>query len=290
MKRSETIEKLTEALAAAQALIVPAAKDKQNSHYQSRYADLASVWDACRAPLSSHGLAVIQTTEPGAEGGIVLETMLTHVSGQWISGSIPVACNIGNPQAIGSALTYARRYGLAAIVGVCPDDDDDAEAAVQPLRERQGGYPARNGERGQQRREAAPARAASSPPPRARTPEPTTKEVRRFEETLNTFCSRMNARWLDRHTSDDGVIPGWVKDLANPYQIVGHMLKKAGIPAEGKFGERMKVAAGLWLSNEAAVTKEWMSYLKGLAESLEQQHGDGAAMALAVREPGSDDE
>lgn len=291
MKRSDDIEKLAEALAAAQGEIEAAVKDKENPHFRSRYADLASIWDACRGPLSSHGLAVIQTTEqgkrlfPDGPPGILLETTLAHSSGQWISGVIPVYCDTRNPQQIGSALTYARRYGLAAIVGVCPDDDD-AEAAVQPQREHQGRQQAQRGrERAEPRRDATP---ATKPP----ASEPTTKEVKRFEEEVRKFCDRMNAAWIDRHTSEHGLIPSWVKDLANSFQIVGHMLKRAGVPTGRNYGERMKAATAIWLADEAGTAKEWRTYVKGIADDLEQEHAETEEPVAvgAGREPGADDD
>lgn len=128
MNRSENINELAAALAAAQAHITGAAKDSVNPHFKSRYADLASVWDACRAPLTEHGLSVVQTTH-AADNGVLLITTLLHTSGQWIAGELPIGADWKNPQAVGSWLTYARRYALAALVGIAPDDDD-GEAAM----------------------------------------------------------------------------------------------------------------------------------------------------------------
>jgi hypothetical protein len=120
MNRSESIGKLAAALARAQAELRPAIKDAQNPHLKNRYADLASCWDACREVLPSHGLAVIQGGTAGPEGPM-LSTVLTHESGEWIEGFTPLIFGgeKTNPmQALGSAWTYARRYGLAAIVGL----------------------------------------------------------------------------------------------------------------------------------------------------------------------------
>ena len=120
---------LAAALAEAQGEIQGAKKDGQNPHFRSRYATLASVWDVCRKPLSTHGLAVTQTTEVSAENVVILVTCLIHKSGGSIVSRYPVVPQQNTPQGYGSALTYARRYSLAAIVGVAPDDDDDGEAA-----------------------------------------------------------------------------------------------------------------------------------------------------------------
>lgn len=123
MMMTPTIEALSAALAAAQGEIAHAAKSSVNPHFKSDYADLAAVWDACRAPLARHGLAVTQTTRLGA-GAHVLVTTLLHSSGQWLASEMPILAAKNEPQSFGSALTYARRYALAAIVGVSQADDD----------------------------------------------------------------------------------------------------------------------------------------------------------------------
>ena len=129
MEKSELINELSAALSKAQGQIEDAKKDSNNPFFKTKYADLASVWEACRKPLSSNNLAVIQTIEV-KEGKRYLETMLSHSSGQFIRSSLDLSSKEESMQAIGSAITYARRYSLSAIVGVCPDDDDDAEKAM----------------------------------------------------------------------------------------------------------------------------------------------------------------
>lgn len=126
--QSEQINELATALAKAQARIANAAKDGENPHFRSSYATLASVWDACRAPLGENGLSVIQAMSD-SERGFVLVTTLAHSSGQWMVSRYPVLPTKNDPQGLGSALTYARRYSLAAMVGVSPSDDD-GEAAT----------------------------------------------------------------------------------------------------------------------------------------------------------------
>ena len=129
MDQTTSIEigELAGALAKAQGKITGALKDSANPFFKSKYADLASVWDACREHLSANGLAVIQTTDAD-EHGITVVTTLAHSSGQWIRGRLTMHPKDGSPQAYGSCLTYARRYALAAIVGVA-QVDDDANAA-----------------------------------------------------------------------------------------------------------------------------------------------------------------
>ena len=125
------MKELYAALAKAQSQIDGAKKDSTNPHFRSKYADLASVWDACREALTSNGLAVVQFGAV-SEAGAVLVTRLTHSSGEAIEGSIPLLNGKGDMQGLGSALTYARRYGLAAMVGVCPEDDDGNAASAKP--------------------------------------------------------------------------------------------------------------------------------------------------------------
>ena len=125
--QSESINELALALSKAQGEITGALKDSSNPFFKSKYADLASCWDACRKQLSSNGLAVIQTTAMHGET-VIVQTMLVHSSGQWVRGVLPVKTKDDGPQAQGSGITYARRYALAAMVGLA-QIDDDAEAA-----------------------------------------------------------------------------------------------------------------------------------------------------------------
>ena len=143
--RSDTIGKLAEALSKAQGMIKGAIKDSENPYFRSLYADLASVWDACREPLSKNGLSIIQITEI-IDLKPVLKTILLHESGEWISGTYPImpmrqAKDTGwvaseDPQSMGSALTYGRRYTLAAMVGIAPEDDDGEGAMGRKTKEK----------------------------------------------------------------------------------------------------------------------------------------------------------
>lgn len=121
--RSTAVDQLGLALSKAQAKIKTADKDANNPHFGSQYADLASVWTACREALTSEGLSVVQL--PCGDGDRVgLTTTLLHASGQWMASTIFVSPERKGPQAVGSVITYLRRYALAAAVGVAPDDDD----------------------------------------------------------------------------------------------------------------------------------------------------------------------
>lgn len=137
--QSDNINELMAALAKAQGQIQGASKDKVNPHFKSKYADLASIWDACRESLSKNQLGVTQTAMSDAEGHLILVTTLGHSSGQWMRSYMPILMQRQDAQGMGSALTYTRRFSLAAMVGVAPDDDDGEAAGrsdnsnVKPL-------------------------------------------------------------------------------------------------------------------------------------------------------------
>lgn len=126
---------LFQALAAAQAEMGPALKDSTNPAFKTRYADLASVMAACLPALNAHGIAVLQ---PPCEidGVRYVKTILAHESGETSECLVPLIIGKNDMQGYGSAVTYARRYGLMAMAGVAPDDDDgNAAAAAAPARQ-----------------------------------------------------------------------------------------------------------------------------------------------------------
>lgn len=123
---SAEIGELVKALAKVQGTIKPAKKDSENPFFKQKYASLTSIWDSCRKELSQNGLVVIQTTKVSNE--VTVLTTLAHESGQWIRGELTLKPIKNDPQGVGSALTYARRYALAAIVGIASEDDDAEEA------------------------------------------------------------------------------------------------------------------------------------------------------------------
>jgi len=134
MEQSPTLAELGKALAKAQGEIKGAIKDSQNPYFKSNYADLTSVWEACRKPLSSNGLSVIQASSDSIPETITIETTLLHSSGEWVRGKLAMKPVKSDPQSIGSCITYARRYALAAIVGICPEDDDGNDATGNNLK------------------------------------------------------------------------------------------------------------------------------------------------------------
>ena len=125
----ETINELTKALSKMQGELTSVPKESINPFFKSKYASLDAIWDTIRKPLSLNGLSIIQLT--GSDGnGIFIKTMLCHSTGQFVESYLPINAKASDPQSVGSAITYARRYALSAILGVSADDDDDAEAAT----------------------------------------------------------------------------------------------------------------------------------------------------------------
>lgn len=126
-RRSHAFGKMALAMAKAQGVMTGAKKDAENPFFKSKYADLASVWDDCRGPLSANEIAVFQM--PSAEGArVTITTMLAHSSGEWLESDLEMKSKDESPQGIGSVISYARRYALAAMAGVY-QVDDDAEGA-----------------------------------------------------------------------------------------------------------------------------------------------------------------
>lgn len=140
MKQSESIKELALALSKVQGKLTFAKKENANPFFKSKYADLASVWESCRTLLSENGLAVMQfpsgyetrviTGEKTvAEHLMSLTTIITHASGEWMSQDMTLPVTKADAQGAGSAITYMRRYALAAVVGVYQDDDDGNSAS-----------------------------------------------------------------------------------------------------------------------------------------------------------------
>jgi hypothetical protein len=130
------MKNIATALAAAQINMGKALKQASNPHFRSKYADLGSVMDACLPALNAHGIAVIQPTGEDEIGRFV-ETRLIHgESGEQLSCWVPLIVSKNDMQGYGSAVTYARRYGLMAMAGIAPEDDDgNAAAKAAPKQE-----------------------------------------------------------------------------------------------------------------------------------------------------------
>jgi len=134
MLQSESIANLSKALSIVQGKLTYAVKDSANPFFKSKYADLESVWDACRNLLAENGLCVMQFPGEFIDGCMSLTTILAHSSGEWIKQTMEVPVTKPDAQAVGSAITYMRRYALAAVVGVVQaDDDGNAASSPKPV-------------------------------------------------------------------------------------------------------------------------------------------------------------
>lgn len=132
MLKSEQINELAAALAKAQGQIEGAKKSSSNPFFKSKYADLAECWNTCKEALTANEISVIQMPEEINENGrLNITTMLAHSSGQYISSTLTMTVTKLDPQAIGSAITYGRRYALAAMVGLAQEDDDGEKAMAR---------------------------------------------------------------------------------------------------------------------------------------------------------------
>lgn len=128
MNCSETITKLAVALAKAQGEIENAGKKSVNPHFKSKYADLAEIVNTARPVLTRHGISLIQI--PSYDGQVAsVETILLHESGEWLSGISSSPLQKADPQGIGSATTYLRRYAAAAMCFLAQEDDDANSAS-----------------------------------------------------------------------------------------------------------------------------------------------------------------
>ncbi|WP_424624471.1 ERF family protein [Achromobacter marplatensis] len=132
MQHSESMKAIAPALLAAQKATEFAKKDATNPHFKNKYADLPAVIEAVKPALNAAGIVYIQTASPSDDNRLHLTTMLMHESGEWISDTLVMPLPKQDPQGYGSAMTYARRYALAAITGVY-QDDDDGNAASGPV-------------------------------------------------------------------------------------------------------------------------------------------------------------
>jgi len=177
MEKSESILNLAKAMVQVQKELKPAQKNAVNPHFKSKYADLESVWDACRDVLVKNKLTVLQFPET-VNGGVRVSTMLVHESGEWVRSDLDLPQgDRPTAQTIGSAITYGRRYGLSAVVGICSEDDDDGNAGSQVTTA-----------------PSPPARAESKPAPRATSPTKLTDDTvlgDKLTERLISDCNKI---------------------------------------------------------------------------------------------------
>ncbi|MBG3876406.1 single-stranded DNA-binding protein [Desulfovibrio oxamicus] len=192
---SPEVTDLAKALIAVQHTLQPAIKDRENPFAKSRYATLNSVMDSCRDALLANGIWVAQYPVPAETGHLGLVTKLTHAeSGQWQSSLLVMPLPKTDPQGYGSAMTYARRYSLSAMLGLVTEDDDDGEAASRdrPARQRTPRQP----------RPQQPAAAPAQQPPQP----PTTQQPKPAETAHPALASlpRLDGVSYTTATAQDG--------------------------------------------------------------------------------------
>lgn len=234
--RSPTIGELTKALAAAQGTLQGASKSGRNPHFNSRYADLSSVWEACREPLATHGLAVIQLPER-RDGDVAVTTILSHVSGEWIGSRLSTAIARQDAQSVGSAITYLRRYALAAMVGVAPEDDD-GEAAVGRTESRPAPLqPPRRVTEESAAPIAVASRTASAPTPAATAPE--SREDGNGEPIISEAERQDLYKLLNLRGKKHGEFKAWLlgQGIASGVKVPRRLLPAARAWAEGEADE-----------------------------------------------------
>lgn len=129
MNKSESIIEISKALNKFQSEVSGAKKSSKNPFFKSNYANLEEVINCAKAGLMENGLSISQFPTT-AENKCGVETILMHTSGEWISSVLLLACTKQDPQAYGSAITYARRYSYQSVLGI-PSEDDDANAATK---------------------------------------------------------------------------------------------------------------------------------------------------------------
>ena len=132
MKKSETIVELSKAFAKMQAELEQPLKNANNPFFKSKYVPLENVVDSITRVASKHGLSFTQFPSSDENGNVTVGTMVMHESGEWIEyDPIHLKPVKNDPQAVGSAITYAKRYALSAIFGITSDNDDDGNEATQ---------------------------------------------------------------------------------------------------------------------------------------------------------------
>lgn len=130
--QSESVKNIIPALIKVQGEITNVAKNADNPFFKSKYADLPAIIEHSRDILCKNDLVVVQTNEPN-DSGVVIVTTIYHSSGEWIQGKLRLTPTKNDPQQCGSAITYGRRYGLAAILNISQEDDDGNSASKKQI-------------------------------------------------------------------------------------------------------------------------------------------------------------
>lgn len=194
IERSEQINELATALAKAQGEIGGAIRDSTNPHFRSSFSSLASVREAYRDQLAKFGLSVTQLPERG-DTDVAVVTMLMHASGQWIACRLSAVPVKHDPQGVGSALSYLRRYSLMSVIGIAPEDDDGNAASDVGTGNRERPKARRNGA------QDVPTTAQPAAPPSAPVPSSGSAPSETQGETDEQKIERWKAALLAAHTT-----------------------------------------------------------------------------------------
>ena len=229
MNVTEGSDLLFKAIAAAQGEFTTVEKNAKNPHFNSKFAPLDSIIEMIRPILPKHGLSVIQFTDiPESGNGVIIETIITHESGQYISGRLQMPTVKQDPQGYGSSITYGRRYALGAALGIVSDEDVDGnqpEGAERQTRTQQ--------------KQQQPAKSAAQ----GQSSDPKDAEYhQRIKDALRAIYGDDKAAALDKiedltaWTNKDGkAMPGvrdFTKKTGKGAQILCHQLEKlAGVAA-----------------------------------------------------------
>ena len=205
MKTSEQTGEISAALAKAQSKMQNASLNKDNPFFKSKYADLAGIRDTVTPALSENQIAVSQTTEID-NGSLFVCTRLMHSSSQWIESRYPIMADTNKPQAMGSAMTYARRYSLSAICGISSEQDDDGNEAAE------------HGRKAPETRNVAGTPKAS----KAVNREPFTKLI--SEARLSTSVDMLRAWVKTKRAEIDALPPDWVDEFSEEYETIRESL------------------------------------------------------------------
>lgn len=219
MKSSETIGVIAPAIVKAAADLGPVTKDATNPAFRNRYATLDAIMEQVRPVLAAHGLAVMQgvlhpETDGGRVVGIAVETRLLHLSGEWMASVVVVPVEKPTAQGAGSAISYGRRYGLSAMLGLTAEDDDGNGASKRP------------------ETNAAPKRAEPAPGQRLHDRVPTTPAAAMSLAKAETVELK-GKRLVDMEPERLAAVRVWAVEKANNYVLAACDAIAAAREADG---------------------------------------------------------
>jgi len=234
--RSEAIDKILPALIKFQTKVSTVGKNKKNPHFGSSYADLAAIMDEARPIMGENGLALVQNLVESSPDEVRLLTTLYHTSGQYFSSLITLKPSKVDPQGVGSAITYARRYSLSPLLGIVTEEDDDGNAASGPVNTK---APAPAPAQAQKPKKAEPAAPEQPPAPKPKSETALRKEkvwnslVEHFKgdqvkakSVLTSKTNKPSKEW----TEEDLVqIEGFVQDIVDGVIAVDDVAEGGGL-------------------------------------------------------------